>query len=188
MGSRRSPDAPEGKPRTAANLLEGGHLPNRCSADFSENAERSSFARRVGTLPRPEPVLVDLERPDLGIQCLARDPELGCGAGWPGDSAVRASQGSFDNFFLTLHERATKRSARCRHTCWLSDQPGLVYRERLGFAKHDGALDHVLELANIAWPVVRLKASHGCLVNVANAFARPLRIALDEVGHEHGHI
>jgi|HubBroStandDraft_5_1064220.scaffolds.fasta_scaffold13687_5 hypothetical protein len=37
----------KGKPRAQANLLEGSHLTVRDDAAFSENAELSSFARRV---------------------------------------------------------------------------------------------------------------------------------------------
>jgi hypothetical protein len=37
----------KGKPRAQANLLEGSHLAVRCDAAISENAEFSSFTRRL---------------------------------------------------------------------------------------------------------------------------------------------
>src|SRR2546426_5327804 len=63
-------------------------------------------------------------------------------------------------------------------------QPRVVDRECLAFAQHDGTLDHVLQLTDIARPVVRLQECHRALLDARDLLAGALREPFHEVLNE----
>src|SRR2546427_179378 len=136
----------------------------------SENAERD--------LAWPEFQLIDAQRPDLGVECLARHAEL-CGrARGPGDTSLGRGERRLDRSPLLLPARG--RAFRL--------QPRVVDRECLAFTQHDGTLDHVLQLTDIARPGVRLQECHRALLDARDLLAGALREPFHEVLDEDRHV
>src|SRR6267378_5644167 len=124
---------------------------------WKPGSAQACHARRVDEAGlRLELGLVDSESCNLGIQSLPGNPEFRRGPEWAGDAAFRHPQRRFDHLSLLVGQGGVQglRVWRPRRNML---EPGLVDRERVALAEDDGPLDHVLQLANIARPTVRLE-------------------------------
>src|SRR3989475_9380324 len=136
----------------------------------SENAERD--------LAWPEFQLIDAQRPDLGVECLARQAEVCSRARGAGDTSFGRGERRLDRGPLLLPGR---RSA-------FRLQPRVVDRECFALTQHDATLDHVLQLTDIARPVVRLQECHRALLDARDPLGGALREPFHEVLDEDGQV
>src|SRR5882724_3870366 len=124
-----------------------------------------STKRRLGCL---EPILVDLERFDFGVEGGGRNAEFGGSTRGARDASLSVSQCCLDCFLLLygrdpLEELADRITGVCS-----GGQPAFVDSEIFRVANDNRALDDVLQLANIAGPCVGLEAVECRLANRAN--------------------
>src|SRR6266566_2910658 len=148
---------------------------------LAEGASLLVIANRRARLAFSEGQFVDLQSADLPLEVLARNAELRRRTERAGNPAVRLLERGFDQRLLTVgqggHGRAVRRFAR------LVREPRLIDHERLAppLTQHDGALDHVLELAHVARPVVGREPLQGLLLDIADGLPRLLCEAVDQV-------
>src|SRR5262245_31408939 len=114
-------------------------------------------------------MLPDPERSDLRFQRRTRHPELGRGARWSGYTSVAFRECRFDHLPFVCRELRGKRSHPFRRL--LAPEPTRIDLECFGFADDDGTLDHVLQLADVAGPTVRLHELQRLLLDVPDGFA-----------------
>src|SRR6516162_11949347 len=67
-------------------------------------------------------------------------------------------------------------------------QPDLIDRKGLAIAEDHRSLNHVLQLANVTGPIVRLKHFQSSLVYILDLLSDLARVALREVFHQHGDV
>src|SRR6516225_7586215 len=67
-------------------------------------------------------------------------------------------------------------------------QPDLIHRKRFAITQDHRSLNHVLQLANVSWPMVRLKHFQSSLVDIFDLLSDLARVALREVFHQHGDV
>src|SRR5712675_453507 len=60
-------------------------------------------------------------------------------------------------------------------------QPGFIYTKGFPITQNHRALDYILQLANVARPVVSLEQIQGSLIYVSNLFTSCLRVTIDQV-------
>src|SRR5713101_815678 len=91
------------------------------------------------------------------------------------------SQCGFDDFFFTLDKVSDQRNTRRSRPGSRRRKPGFIYTKGVSVAQDYRALDYILQLANVARPVVSLEHLQGFLAYVSNLFANCLGIAIDQV-------
>src|SRR6266853_5497766 len=149
----------------------------------------SSTLGGAGTsLGPPECEFVDLQRADFPLERLARNAELRRRAARAGNPAVRFLERGFDQRLLTVSQGGHARAVRRR--ALPAREPRLIDHERLAppLTQHDGTLDHVLELAHVARPVVGREPLHGLLLDIADGLPRLLCEAVDKVFDQDGNV
>lgn len=67
-------------------------------------------------------------------------------------------------------------------------EPGLIYEERLPFRQNHRALDYILQLADVARPIVCMEELDRPLVYVSNLLAQFFGVAVDQVSDQQGNI
>src|SRR5215472_18542273 len=128
-----------------------------------------------------------LRNPELSDFCFESRPRYsqpGGRAGWTSDAASGFRQRRFNQFPLLFGSKPCQSSPGTVGPRRFGLQPGFVHREGLAFAQDDGSFDHVLQLADIARPVVGLKHFQCLLVNLFDLFSRLAGESLDEIFHE----
>src|SRR6266853_1669001 len=132
-------------------------------------------------LPFPKRVLVDAQGFDLRLERRAGNAELrGCPDRTADPSGRRRERG-FDQRFLAIGERGHVARHVLGALARFPLEPRLVDGKSLALAQDHGALDHVLQLAHIPWPVVRLQQLQRLLADGADALPGLLGVTLDQV-------
>src|SRR6516164_2281554 len=67
-------------------------------------------------------------------------------------------------------------------------QPDLIHRKRFAIAQDHRSLNHVLQLANVTGPMVRLKHFQSSLVDILDLLSDLACVALRKVFHQHGDV
>ncbi len=158
---------------------------------------RFNFQRRGGCGFRQEQahaclglkeVLIDSEGSYFRFKGRTRDGEFRSCASRACDPAFRFCQCRHDNFLFAMRVKSAKRSFH--QSCALSllapvvSQPGLIHGECIAFAHDNGSFYDVLQLPNVAGPIVDLQNFEGSLRNVGDGFSRLLRIPVNEIFDE----
>src|SRR6266850_1280135 len=81
--------------------------------------------------------------------------------------------------FDKVSDQGTTRRNRVWHHEWR--KPGVIYRKSLPVAQNHRTLDHILQLAHVARPVIGLEQIQGALGDMSNAFARSFGVAIDQI-------
>src|SRR5882724_7825061 len=131
-------------------------------------------------LDGPEAMPVDSQLPDLRLERLPGYAELGGGTGSPRDRARALPQRLLDHLPLALDEVGDQRSSRRAGLRLNSRKPRLIDREGIPVAQDHTPLDDVLQLANVARPIVRLELVQSALRHVSNDLAGLLGEPTDE--------
>src|SRR2546428_4026527 len=88
--------------------------------------------------------------------------------------------------FDKVSDQGTTRRNRVWRHHWR--KPGVIYRKRLTVAENHRTLDHILQLAHVARPVIGLEEVQGALVDMANAFASSFGVAIDQILDQDGNV
>ena len=67
-------------------------------------------------------------------------------------------------------------------------EPGFIHKESLPFRQNYRALDYILQLADVARPIVCVEEFDRLLVYVSNLLAQFLGVAVDQVSDQQGNI
>src|SRR5439155_18238291 len=110
-------------------------------------------------------------------------PSLTAAPNWSRDPALASRQCGFDYLFFALDKRGDKRNRRLPSLPFPL-QPSLVDGKCFAVAQHDSPLDDILQLANVAGPIVSLKQLQCLRPYVPDLFSGHLRVALDQVFDE----
>src|SRR5207244_5319115 len=125
-------------------------------------------------------MLVNSQGLDFRLERLPRNSELDSGAQWSRDPALASRQCGFDYLFFALDKRGDKRNRRLPSLPFPL-QPSLVDGKCFAVAQHDSPLDDILQLANVAGPIVSLKQLQCLRPYVPDLFSGLFRVALDPV-------
>ena len=133
---------------------------------------------------RLESVLYDSQPSDFCLQGRARDAELGSRTRRTCNPAPALGQSGFDKLSFLFSSQPSQpmnfliRSRRFRL------QPGFVHPKDLVIAEDYSSLDHVLQFANIARPILGLKQFQRPLLNTLDFLAGFARVSFGEVFHK----
>src|SRR5215469_15715369 len=103
-----------------------------------------------------EAVLVNSETLDLRIECSSGDAEFGGCARRAGNSSVTSSQCRFDYVSFLLVQSAVERRVSLGQFQFFVLKPGLINGETVRVAQDDRPFNDVLQLADVAWPLILL--------------------------------
>src|ERR1700733_4463711 len=136
-----------------------------------------------------EAVFVDLQRRNFRFQGRSMNPQFcsrSCRSGYP---PLAFAQSSLNDLFLLGSEPPRKFNLDHWFRCesW-SRKPTLIDCETLGFTYNDRTLNHVLQLANIARPGIRLQQIKALLTNCLKVLSCSSRKTIDEVPDEEGNV
>src|SRR6266516_7798417 len=167
----------EGKRRATANRVQNqafafSMLPTSWQLPTGERSRLADGGPSEGEF-------VDVQVADFPLERLARNAELRRRAVRAGNPAERLLERGFDQRLLTVRQGGHGRAVR--RLALLAREPRLIDHQRLALTQHDGTLDHVLELAHVARPVVGREPLQGLLVNIADDLPRLLGEAVDQV-------
>src|SRR3989440_333239 len=129
----------------------------------------------------PEGEFVDAQVADFPLERLARNAELRGRAARAGNASLRLSERGFDQRLLTVGQGG--HGCAVRRLALLAREPRVIDHQRLALTltQHDGTLDHVLQLAYVARPVVSREPLHGLLLDIADGLPRLLGEAVNQV-------
>src|SRR5215831_20307468 len=143
-------------------------------------------------LARLEPVPIDAQARDLGFECLPGNSKLGRRPGGTCDPTTAGGERRINHFLFPIPIQSSEAfplpalPGRWRRQG--SFQPRLVDGERVAVAENDGSLDDILQLSNVAGPVVGLEQFHRSAVNRSDLLGFSSRIAVDEIFDEQGNV
>src|SRR5438132_3715754 len=118
--------------------------------------------RRADRSGRLEAVPLDSQLFDLRFERLPGYAQLGRSTGGPPDDTLRLSERVLDRFsfmFDKVSDQGTTRRKRVWRHHWR--KPGVIYCKGLPVAQNHRTLDHILQLAHVARPVIGLKSVQG---------------------------
>src|SRR5258705_4100527 len=118
--------------------------------------------------PRLEAPLVDVQSLDLRLQRRGRHPEPPRGAERPGHAALALRERRLDGALFVGRQRAGGEAGDRRGPGGPTGQAPGIDRERVRITHDHRALDDVLQLADVAGPVVRLKQLRRLLGDAAD--------------------
>src|SRR5258708_6140453 len=134
-----------------------------------------------------EGALVDAEAHDLRFKRLVGDFQDCRRTTRARNATLAFYQCGFDCFSfavgkipLVVGENAGTRNAP-RGLVRLWTQPCLIDGKRFAFAQDHGTLDHVLQFADVPWPIVGLENVEGLLLDMADCLSGSSRISLHQV-------
>src|SRR5262249_4742018 len=140
-----------------------------------------------GELVKLELLLVDAQRPNAMVQRRWWNSEPRGSPRRSGDAATTLGERCLDD--LSLAPGLVSRRCGWRRPGSPSSrfhrQPRLVDRKHLTGTQDHGPLDHVLQLPDVAGPVVGLQQIQRLLVDRADALARAGGVSPHEVLHQH---
>ena len=121
---------------------------------------------------------------DFRFERLPRQAQLGRRAGWAGHPAAALGQRGFDQGAFVLgtcrHQGHGRPGPRGRFPL----QPALLDGKGVARTQDDGALNDVLQFADVPGPVVGLKQVQGLLVDGPDLFPGLFGVALDQIRDE----
>jgi hypothetical protein len=100
------------------------------------------------------PVLIDAQPPDFRLQSLPWNAEFRGGSGRSGYVPMALRESGFDHLPFTICQRQ-ERFVWARRIGRFALWPALIHYEGIVFTQNNGALDDVLQFADIAGPLVR---------------------------------
>ena len=124
-------------------------------------------------------MFVDSQRTNFRFECRARNAQPFGGPGGSIDPAAACPQGILDHCLLVSRDCTGQRESPLDRRS--GGKPALVHSEFVGVAHNHRPLDHVLQFAHIARPLIRAQAIEGPLVDAPDRLARLARVAIDEV-------
>src|ERR1700719_1326836 len=101
-----------------------------------------------------EAVPVDAQLSYFGFKCLSWNSQLNGGAGWTPNHAFGFPESGFEDLSFVLDKGSNQRSSRRSRCGSHVREPGLIYEERLPFRQNHRPLDYILQLADVARPIV----------------------------------
>src|SRR6185295_6561578 len=136
-----------------------------------------------------EAILIDLQRSDLRLQCGSRYAQLGGGARRSVHAPSAFPQSTLNDGFLLRGTRFKNvKPAVLLDGNRSSRKPALVNREILSFTDDHRSLNHVLQLANVTRPGVRLKQIEALFVHRLKALSCFPCVAINEVLDQQGNV
>src|ERR1700739_2052501 len=134
-------------------------------------------------------LLVDLQRFNRVVKSGCWNPKFGRRTRWTGNPPSAIGQRGLD--YLPLAPSLTFTFGRQRRLSLrlqrrtLFGNPQFVYGKNFAGTQNHGPFDYVLQLANVARPIVRLQQVQRPFVNRLDILADPLRVAPHEVFDQH---
>src|SRR5216683_2170577 len=135
---------------------------------------------------RLEAALVDAEAHDLRLKSLVGNSQDCSRTTRARNATLAFCQCGFDCFSfavgkipLVVGENAGARNAP-RDLVRLWTQPCLIDGERFAIAQDHSTLDHVLQFADVPWPIVGLENVEGLLLDMADCLSGSSRISLHQ--------
>src|SRR5580704_2755640 len=135
-----------------------------------------------------EAVPVYAQLPYFGLEGLSRNAQPNCGAAWTPNHAFGFPESGFENISFVRDKISNQRSSRCRQFGSYVREPGLIHEESLPFRQNYRPLDYILQLADVARPIVSVEEFNRLLVYAPNLLAQFLGIAVDQVSDQQGNI
>src|ERR1700751_511635 len=142
----------------------------------------------LGRLRSLEAVPVYAQLPYFGFECLSGNAQLNGGAGWTPDPAFGFPESGFEDPSFVLDKVGNQWSSRRSRFGSHVREPGLLYKESLPFRQNHRPLDYILQLADVARPIVCVEQFDGLLVYVSNLLAQFFGVAVDQVSDQQGNI
>jgi len=130
------------------------------------------FADQLGRLRSLEAVPVYAQLPYFGFERLSGNAQFNGGTGWPSNHAFRFPESGFEDFSFMLDKVSNQWSNRRSRFGSHVREPGLIYKEGLPFTQNHRPLDYILQLADIARPIVCVEEFDRFLVYVSNLLAQ----------------
>ena len=95
---------------------------------------------------------------------------------WGPDDPLGFAECGFEHFSLVLDKVGNQGSSRRSHLASHMREPGLIYKESLPFRQNHRPLDDILQLADVARPIICVEEFHRLLVYVSNLLAQFLGV------------
>ena len=131
----------------------------------------------MGRLRSLEAVPVYAQLPHFGFECLSGNTQLNGGAAWTPNHAFGFPESGFEDLSFVLDKVSNQRSSRRNQFGSHVREPGLVYKESLPFRQNHRPLDYILQLADVARPIVSVEEFDRLLVYVSNLLAQFFGVA-----------
>ena len=115
--------------------------------------------------------------PNLGFECLSGNAQLdGCAVGTP-NHAFAFPESGFEDLSFVLDKVSNQRSSRRRRFGSHVREPGIIHKESLPFGQNHRPLDYILQLPDVARPIVCMEEFDRLLVYVSNLLAQFFGVA-----------
>ena len=141
-----------------------------------------------GRLRSLEAVPVYPQLPHFGFECLSRNAQLNGGAGWPSNHSFGFPESGFEDLSFVFDKVGNQRSSRRSRFGSHVREPGLIHKESLPFRQNHRPLDYILQLADVARPIICVEEFDRLLVYVSNLLAQFLGVAVDQLSDQQGSI
>ena len=92
--------------------------------------------------------------PYFGFECLSGNAQLNGGAGWTPNHAFGFPESGLEDLSFVLDKVSNQRRSRLSQFGSHVREPGLIYKESLPFRQNYRPLDYILQLADVARPIV----------------------------------
>ena len=126
--------------------------------------------------------------PYFGVERLSGNTQFNGGAGWTPNHAFGFPESGFEDLSFVLNKVSNQRSSRCSQSGSHVREPGLIYKESLPFRQNHRPLDYILQLPDVAGPIICVEEFDRLLVYVSNLLAQFLGVAIDQVSDQQGNI
>ena len=110
--------------------------------------------------------------PYFGFERLPGNAQLNGGAGWTPNHAFGLLESGFEDLPFVLDKVSNQRSSRRSQFGSHVREPGLIDKESLPFRQNHSPFDYILQLADVARPIVCVEEFDGLLVYVSNLLAQ----------------
>src|SRR6266850_1301706 len=127
---------------------------------------------------------VDAELSHLGFEGLSGETKLCRSTGRAADDTVRLAQRGLDDRLLTLSQICGQCAVWHSGLGRSRGQPAGIHPKDIPVAQDHCPLDHILELTNVAGPVVGFEQIERVLADTSNPLAGLLSISFDQILHE----
>src|SRR5437868_11018484 len=95
---------------------------------------------------------------------LPRNAQLNGGAGWSPNHALGFAECGFEHFSFVPDKISNQRNRRGSRLRSCTCKPGFIYKESLAVRQNNRPLDYVLQLADVARPIIRMEEFHTLLI------------------------